>query len=114
MSRTLHISTRTGLLLAFCCFVGFAEDRYVIHTKGDVTGIAERYGLKVVKSVGGSGNGVHVVSSSGQNPEYVLRSLATDAGVNTAERDQPVLLPGQHSSAPIHPNSAPHGPALPL
>src|SRR5437879_1045774 len=107
MSRKLHISIRTGLLLALCCLVGFAEDRYVIHTKGDVEGIASRYGLRVVKSLGGSGIGMHVVASSGQNPANVLRSLALDAGVNSAEQDQPVLLPGQRSDSAVHPSSAP-------
>jgi subtilisin family serine protease len=114
MSRKLHITARSGLLLALCCFVGFAEDRYVIQTKGDINKIASRHSLKVVKSLNGSGNGTHVLSSEGQNPQTVLRSLASEAGVNDAEHDKPVLLPGQKSDAPVHPASAPNGAALPL
>jgi subtilisin family serine protease len=114
MSRKLHILARTGLLLALCCFVGFAEDRYVINTKGDINKIASRYGLKIIKSLDGSGNGTHVLSSNGKNPQQVIRSLASEAGVNSAEHDKPVMLPGQRSNAPVHPAGAPKGPALPL
>jgi hypothetical protein len=114
MSRTLHITARTGLLLALCCFVGFAEDRYVINTKGDVNKIASRYGLKLVKSLSGSGNGTHVLSSNGQDPRQMIHSLASDANVSSAEPDQAVLLPGQHSNSAVHPASAPKGAAFPL
>lgn len=114
MSCKLHIPARSGLLLALFCFVGFAEDRYVIHTKGDISKIASRYGLNVVKSLAGSGNGTHVLSSHGQDPQHVLRSLAAEAGVSSAEPDQPVMLPGQKSDAPVHPAGAPKGAAFPL
>jgi subtilisin family serine protease len=115
MSRKLHTTARTGLLLALCCCVGFAEDRFVIHTKGDINKIASRYGLKVIQSIPGSGTGTHiVVSGNGQNTEQVLRSLASDVAVSSAEADQPVLLPGQRSDAPVHPASAPKGAAFPL
>jgi thermitase len=115
MSRKLQISARTGLVLAFCCFVVSAEDRYVINTKGDINKIASRYGLKVIKSFTGSGSGTHVLSSGRQDPQHIIiRSLASDSDVSRAELDQPVLLPGQRSSAAVHPAGAPKGPAFPM
>src|SRR4051794_5749164 len=107
MSRKLHILARTGLLLALCCLVGSAEDRYVIKSNGDANKLASRYGLKLMKSLPGSGSGTHVLSSSGQNTAQVLRSLASDPSVNSAEPDHAVLLPGQRSDATVHPASAP-------
>ena len=114
MSRKLHIPARTGLWLALWCFIGSAEDRYVIHTNGNINQIAKRHGLKVIHSLAGSGSGHHVLSSSGLNPREVLNSLAADSDIKTAETDVPVLLPGQRSGAPVHPASAPQGRSLPL
>lgn len=114
MPRNLHLLAKSVLLAALCCFASFAEDRYVIHVNGDVHRIAARYGLKVVQSLPGSGSGHHVLSSSGQNPTSVIRSLAADAGVVSVESDKPILLPGQHSAAPVHPASAAKGQAFPL
>ena len=114
MSRKLHILARTGLLLALCCFVGFADDRYVINAKGDINKIASRYGLKLLRSLPGAGNGVHVLSGSGQNAAHVLHTLNSDPGVNSAEPDKPVLLPGKHTNSAVHPASAPQGAAFPL
>ena len=114
MSRKLHILARTGLLLALCCFVGFADDRYVINAKGDINKIASRYGLKLLRSLPGAGDGVHVLSGNGQNAAHVLHTLNSDPGVNSAEPDKPVLLPGKHTNSAVHPASAPQGAAFPL
>jgi hypothetical protein len=101
-------------MLALCCIVGFAEDRYVIRTNGDINKVASRYGLKIVQSLPGAGHGTHVLSSSGQNSGQLLHTLAFDPTVNSAEPDQPVFLPGQKSNASVHPASAPKGAPLPL
>jgi subtilisin family serine protease len=114
MSRNLHILARAGLLAALCCFASFAEDRYVVHTNGDIRSIAARHGLRVVQSFAGSGNGHHVLASAGQNPLSVIRGLALDASVVSVEADQPIFLPGQHSGASVHPAIAAQGQVFPL
>jgi len=114
MSAKLHIPARIALLLALCAFASFAEDRYVVRSNGDINKIAQHHGLKVIKSLTGSGNGLHVLSSSGLNPQTVLHTLAMSADVASAEHDKPVTLPGQKSDASVHPASAPKGAALPL
>src|SRR5215469_1798946 len=106
MSRKLHILGRTGLLLGLCCYAIFAEDRFVIYTTGDIVQIAQRHGLTVVRSLTGSGNGHHVLSSSGPNSLDTLASLAADPDVAAADKDGPVLLPGQRSGAAVHPAGA--------
>src|SRR5215471_5369546 len=114
MSRNLHILAKAGILAALCCFASFAEDRYVIHVNGDISRIASRYGLRVVQSFSGSGNGHHVLLGNGQNSATVMRSLASDAAVVSVEHDQPIFLPGQRSGMPVHPTNAVRGQAFPL
>jgi subtilisin family serine protease len=114
MPRKLYILARIGLPLTLCLSAGFAEDHFLIHSNSDVAEIARRHGLTVIKSLAGSGNGNHVLSSNGQNPGDVMRGLAADAGVETVESDKPVVLPGIHNAAPVHPAGAPSGAALPL
>jgi subtilisin family serine protease len=114
MSRKLHILGRAGLLLGLSCNAILAEDRYVIYTKGDVSQIAQRHGLKVVKSLSGSGNGHYVLSGSGKSSQETLRELAADSQISSAETDGAVLLPGQRSGAAVHPSGAPQGQGLPL
>jgi hypothetical protein len=114
MSPKLHIPARTALLLALCSFASFAEDRYVVHTNGDINKIAGHHGLTVVKSLSGSGTGIYVLSGSEKNSQDILNNLSKDASIASAESDKPVLLPGQKSDALVHPSSAPSGPALPL
>src|SRR5215468_8989031 len=114
MSRNLHILARAGILVAICCFASFSEDRYVIHVNGDISRIASQYGLKVVQSFSGSGNGHHVLAGSGWNSVALMRRLSSDAAVVSVEHDQPVFLPGQHSGSPVHPPTAEKGQALPL
>jgi subtilisin family serine protease len=114
MSRKLHILERTSLLLLLGSLALFGQDRFLVHTKGDIHQIAKRYGLKVVRSLPGSGSGLHILESSGHPARHVLVTLAADAGVQSAEPDQPLLLPGMRAGANVHPDSAPSGRALPL
>ena len=74
MLKTLHIPARVGLLaLAFSAF-GLAEDRFVIKVDGDVNFVASRNHLTVVKSLKGSGYGVHVVTGpKGVDAQHVLQ-----------------------------------------
>src|SRR5262249_25761575 len=87
---------------------------YVVHTNGDINKIAGHHGLTVVRSLTGSGTGIHVLSGPEKNSQDVLNNLSKDASIASAESDKPVLLPGQKSDALVHPSSAPSGPALPL
>ena len=70
---------------------------------GDVNGIAKRYGLTVVKSLSGSASGHHVLASRGAIPAAVLRSLATEFAVSSAEVEKAVRLPGIKPAAPSPP-----------
>src|SRR5215471_14054431 len=114
MSRKLHILARLGLPLTICAYAVGADDHYLVHTKGDIRQIAGRHGLSLTKTFTGSGSGVYVLASHGQDPKQVIRDLALDANVQAAESDKPVLLPGMRNAAPVHPAGAPSGPALPL
>ena len=114
MSRKLNIPGRASLLLALSCVAAFAQDRFLVQTKGNIHEIARRYGLRVVQSLPGSGAGLHVLESSGHPSRHVLLTLGADAGVLAAEPDQPVLLPGMRAGAAVHPDSAPSGRSLPL
>jgi subtilisin family serine protease len=106
MLRRIHISVRIALLISLCSLGALAEDRYLVKAAGDIDGIAKRYGLTVVKSLGGSAAGHHVLSSKGPIPEAVLRSLATEFAVSSAEAEKAVQLPGIKPAAQIHPAGA--------
>jgi subtilisin family serine protease len=107
MSRKIHISMRIALLISLCSLGALAEDRYFVKVAGDVDGIARRYGLTVVRSLGGSASGHHVLSSKGPISQTVLRSLATEFAVSSAEAEKAVRLPGIKAGAPVHPAGAP-------
>ena len=100
--------------MALFCIPGSAEDRYILHTKGDIRQVVERHGLRVVTSMSGSATGHHVVASAGRDSHTILRGLAADAAVVSVEPDRPVLLPGQRSGAQVHPDGAAQGAAFPL
>ena len=72
MSRRIHISVRIALLISLCSLGALAEDRYLVKVAGDINGIAQRYGLTVVKSLGGSAAGNYVLSSTGPISQTVL------------------------------------------
>src|SRR5206468_2798275 len=62
------------------------------------TQVASRHNLSIVKSLGGSGTGVHVLQApKGSDGRQVLRNLVADAGVKTVEPEKPVGLPGVSS-----------------
>ena len=95
MLRRIHISVRIALLISLCSLGALAEDRYLVKVAGDINGIAKRYGLTVVKSLSGSASGHHVLSSKGRHSgRRVLRSLATEFAVSSAEVEKAVRLPG--------------------
>jgi subtilisin family serine protease len=80
------------------------EDRIVIRVKGDVNQLSNRLNLKVEKSLNGSGAGIHVVSPrDGSSTQHVLRSLALEASVQSAETEKPVQLPGISSQRKVNP-----------
>jgi subtilisin family serine protease len=85
----------------------FADDRFVVKVDGDVTQVARRHNLSVVKSLIGSGAGVHVLSSPrGSDPRNVLQSLSQEASVRAAEKEKPLLLPGVNSKNTLNPSGS--------
>ena len=107
MSRKIHTSVRIALLISLCSVGALAEDRYLVKVAGGVDGIAQRYGLTVVRSLGGSAAGYYVLSSKEPISQTVLSSLATDFAVSSAEAEKAVRLPGIKAGAPVHPSGAP-------
>src|SRR6266568_4994945 len=109
MLRRLHISARLTLTVTLLSLGAYAEDRYLVKVNGDVNLLAERYGLTVVKSFGGSGKGLHVLASKGSPPLSVLQSLSSEFSVQSAEPEKALRLPGFQPGAPVHPASATQG-----
>ena len=108
MPRRIHISVRIALLIFLCSLGALADDRYIVQVAGgDINGIAQRYGLAVVKSMSGSAAGYYVLSSKGSSAQTVLRSLAAEFAVSSVEEDKAVRLPGIKAGAPIRPAGAP-------
>ncbi len=105
MLRGLHISLRLALVAALFSLGAFAEDRYVVKVTGDINGIAQKHGLKVVGSLTGSASGHFVLASSHIDPAAILRSLRMEFAVQTAETDSAVQLPGITAKAQVHPAS---------
>jgi subtilisin family serine protease len=106
MSRRLQIPVRLSLLTALLSIGALAEDRFLVKVTGDVNAIAQRHGLRVVKSLGGSATGKHVLASSGGNPQLLLRELASEFSVQTAETDAPVVLPGIKPKSSVVPTAS--------
>jgi subtilisin family serine protease len=115
MLKTFHLLTRISLLMGLLSLTAWAEDRYVVHLgRHDAYAVAARHGMTVVKSLKGSGTGVHVLSAPKNSESWkVMQELANDAAVQSAEKDSPVLLPGIKAAAMVHPASA-AAPAFPL
>src|SRR5471030_2458621 len=110
MLKTLHTLTRIGLLTGLLSLAALAQNRYVVHLgTGNADSIAARHGMTVVKSLKGSGTGVHVLSAPrNSNSWKVMQDLAADMEVQSAETDSPILLPGLKAAAMVHPSSAPN------
>jgi subtilisin family serine protease len=117
MPNKLNVLIQTSLLIGVLALAAPAEDRkYVVHLESntDAATVAARHGMTVVKSLGGSGSGIHVFSApKGQDAGLMVQSLATDTAVKRAETDNPVTLPGIKAAAKVHPASA-SAPAFPL
>jgi subtilisin family serine protease len=95
---------RLPLLIALFSLAAFAEDFYFVKVQGDVNELARRHGLTVVKSLAGSAANLHVLSSSGRDPQTVLHSLGAEFSVRTVESDSAVVLPGiRPASAVVRP-----------
>ena len=102
MFKRLHIPA--GLAgLALLGSAAFGEDRVLVTVAGDVHQLAQRHHLGIVRSLPGTGRGVHVVSvPPGSDVQQVMRQLAGEASVRSVEPDKPMKLPGL--SSPINPN----------
>jgi len=115
MLKPLQILTRISLLMGLLSLTAGAEDRYVVRLGlNDANSFAARHGMTVVKSLTGSGTGVHVLSAPKNSaPWQVMQDLAADTAVQSAETDRPILLPGMKAAATVHPSAAAK-PAFPL
>ena len=114
MSKKPHTPAKASLLIGMLSLAAFAENRFVIRVDGDIQQVARRHHLQVVRSLGGSGSGVHVVEAArGADARQTLSSLALDSTVRSAEPEKPVQLPGISSQKSVNPAANPQsGPAL--
>src|SRR5262245_56928456 len=104
MLKNLYLPANIALLAAALSVPAIAEDRFVVKVDGDVNQVARRHNLSGVKSLTGSVSGVHVLSAHrGSDAQHVLRSLAQEAGVRSAESEKPMLLPGLSSRKNLNP-----------
>src|SRR4051812_38112425 len=103
MLKLLHIPAKIGALALLLSSALLADDRFVVKVNGDVNQLAARNNLSVVKSLSGSGTGIHVLQAPrGASLLQVLRNLANDSLVAGAESEKPLVLPGLSStSSPI-------------
>jgi subtilisin family serine protease len=102
MSKKLHIPILLSLVGLVASPAIYGEDRVVARVDGDVAAFARRHNLSVVKSLTGSGTGVHVLQApAGRSAAQVLSELATDVTVSAAEPEKAVRLPGLSSTNPV-------------
>src|SRR5450755_3776843 len=96
MLKKLHTLTRISLTIGLLSLAASAQDRYVVHLgRNNAYSVAARHGMTVVKSLTGSGAGVHVLSAPKNSKSWkVMQDLSTDSAVQSAESDSPILLPG--------------------
>jgi len=117
MSTRVETLIQTSLLAALLVTSSSAaERRYIVHLPGETSAatVAGRHGLTLVRSLTGSGSGIHVFNApAGRQGWLVLQGLTSDPSVLAAEDDTPVTLPGINAAVKLHPSSAP-APTLPL
>lgn len=116
MLKPRNLLLQTSLLVGWLALAAQAQDKkYVVHLgNADATSVAARHGLKVTKSLTGSGKGVHVLSApKGHDAWRVIQNLVNDPAVQSAEPDGPITLPGIKAAAPVHPASA-TAPSFPI
>jgi len=105
MLKTPHFAARIAFLAVLLSASVFGEDRFLVTIQGDVTQVAQRHQLTVVRSFTGSATGTHVLAApAGFDRTAVLRHLAADYLVTAAELDKLVELPGVASSVSTNPS----------
>jgi subtilisin family serine protease len=93
---------RTTLLISLFFLRAFAQDHYLVRAPGSaITQIAGRYGATVVKSLNGSGQGLHVVSvPKSWNEAQLVQSLKSDPQVQWVEHDDALAVPEATANGP--------------
>ncbi|MBS1856709.1 MAG: S8 family serine peptidase [Acidobacteria bacterium] len=86
----------------------FAQGRFLVKVRGDIGPVAQRNQVTVLKALSGSASGMYVLSAPrGADARQLLRNLAADAAVQSAEPEKPVKLPGLASSVNPNPSGIP-------
>jgi len=97
---------RACLLALPLAAVSLAEDRYILNLRNgsDIHQVVQSHGLRLVKALKGSGNGLYVVEvPTGALNGFAAHALAADPAVSSMESDQQVALP-ELAGAPVRPN----------
>ncbi len=97
---------RTSLLIILFVIRAFAEDHYLLRTSPSaVNQIVNRYGVRLVNSLSGSGQGLYVVGiPDGSNTTAVVAALQADPLVQSIEHDDPMAV----AEATQGPDPRPH------
>jgi len=86
-----------AVLIALSALPAFADNQFIVRTKGGHTAIEEtcaRLGCKVVRAVDGSSNRVFLIATSDTTrPDFFLELLEDDKRVEDAERVRSAVLP---------------------
>jgi subtilisin family serine protease len=103
MSKTPYIPVKVLFVAGLLTVGAFGQNRFLVKVTGDIAQVAQRNHLTIIRSLGGSASGVHILSGAkGDDPQEVLRSLAAEGAVRSVEREKPMRLPGL--SSPLNPN----------
>ena len=93
---------RTILLISLFLLRAFAQDHYLVRAPvSSINDIAKRHGVTLLKSLTGSGQGLHVVSVPNVwNAAQIVQGLKADSQVSSVEHDDGITVPEATSSAP--------------
>jgi subtilisin family serine protease len=98
MRHTLRITLLTSLFF----LRAFAQDHYLVRAPVSAIGqIASQHGLTLVRSLSGSGQGLHVVSVPNvYNAAQLVQGLRSDPQVQWVEHDDALAVPEAVASGP--------------
>jgi subtilisin family serine protease len=107
MSNTPYIPVKLLFVAGLLTVGAYGQNRFLVKVTGDIRQVAQRNHLTVIRSLGGSASGVHVLSGAkGDDPQQVLGSLTTESAVRSVEREKPMRLPGLSSRLNPNPTSS--------
>ncbi|HLK64917.1 MAG TPA: S8 family serine peptidase [Bryobacteraceae bacterium] len=95
-------TSRIIILVSILSLTALAQDHYLVRAPASAIGaIANRHGVMLLKSLSGSGQGLHVVSVPNVwNSAEILQSLKSDPQVQSVEHDAALTVPEATTPGP--------------